>query len=81
MILLMWALENGVSYNVSVAPHATTRFIENTVVEIRVPYNTLHTVSIIASQCGQHVSTAVTTLSYILSYFCGIRVIENFFYS
>ena len=63
-ILLMWAREDGVSYNVSIAPHATTRFIENTVVEIRVPYNTQHRVSIIASQCGRNISTAVTTLNY-----------------
>ena len=60
----MWALENGVSYNVSVAPHATTRFIDNTVVEIRVPYNTQHIVNIIASQCGRNISTAVTPLNF-----------------
>ena len=57
-ITLEWEQINPTySYHVAVVPNLPLNFSTSTHVRVRVPYNTLHNVSIIVSSCGKYNAT------------------------
>ena len=63
VVTIEWTGKSIVSYDASVIPHIDVAMTASTSVQITIPYNVLHIVSITASLCG-HSSTKVYRLNY-----------------
>ena len=50
-VTLKWSQEGSASYNVTIVPQVDLTYIGNTSVQLSVPYNELHCVSVIATLC------------------------------
>ena len=62
-VVLEWAKEDHVQYNATTFPHVTMWYINKTIVQLTVPYNSPHKVSVVATLCGRN-ATNVTELHY-----------------
>ena len=62
-IVLEWAKEEHVQYNITTFPHVSMWYIRETAVQLTVPYNIRHIVSVVATLCD-HKMTNVTKLHY-----------------
>ena len=60
-ITLEWMPEEGVSYNVTSDQVVDFRYIQRTIVNLTVPYNTPISVNITATSCGRNGETAITS--------------------
>ena len=67
-VVLKWAAEDAVTYNVTISPQVFAKKIYATSVELRVSYNTTYIVSILATLCGQS-STSTTIEIYFGKFF------------
>ena len=62
-VVLEWTKEDHVQYNVTTFPHVPMWYINDTTVQLRVPYNIPHNVSVVATLCGRN-ATNITELHY-----------------
>ena len=53
-VILKWDEEYHTVYNVITSPHVKLWFIRETVLHLMVPYNTIVSVSVVATLCSQH---------------------------
>ena len=61
-VVLEWDKDEH-TYNITVVPHVPVLYINETVIQLTVPYNSFHFVSVIATLCD-HNATNVTELHY-----------------
>ena len=62
-VVLEWDKDEHITYNVTVIPHVPLLYINETVIQLTVPYNSFHFVSVVATLCD-HNATNVTKLHY-----------------
>ena len=68
-VTLEWTREiRSVVYKVNVKPSLNITFIESTTVQLVVPYNTVHNVSVTATLCGYGGGKTSRSNTYELSY-------------
>ena len=63
LVMLDWAPEDGVSYNVTTIPQIVIVFNTSTSVQLTLHYNTQYNVSILAALCGER-NTAYYDLNF-----------------
>ena len=62
---LEWTREHqSTIYSVNVTPHVNISFVASTRVQLTMPYNTPHNVSVTASLCNEHNTTTLYDLLY-----------------
>ena len=66
LVMLDWALEDGVSYSVTTIPPLAAVFNTSTSVELVLHYNTQYNTSILATLCGQ--SDTTITFYHVLNF-------------
>ena len=71
-ITLEWLqTDSTYSYHVAVVPNLPLNFSTSTSVQIKVPYNSPHNVSIVVSSCGQH----NTTVFFKEVFYCELKFV------
>ena len=62
-VVLEWAEEEHTEYTIITLPHVPVWHTNETVIQLTVPYNIFHYVSVVATLCNQN-ATNVTELHY-----------------
>lgn len=63
-VMLEWAQENGVTFNVHVFPTVELEYIRNNSLLLTISYNIQYHINIVTRLCGQYNTTTTVTLKY-----------------
>jgi hypothetical protein len=74
ILTLEWnKTDSTYSYQVAVVPNLPLNFSTSSRVHVKVPYNSLHNVSVMVSSCGQH----NTTIFFKEVSYCEIKISDS----